>query len=148
MDNDFDNDLRELTETIEEHDVIALHVMTAGWVLLLDFRAKEAAGPMVRVVQPVTTPEERYERLQELRPDFEEPESIAVVPWPRFARSLGDSEFWTTIADRLNATGGEAAVGEARAELAAMTRLEAENQQNAIRGEGFQTLWSAEDSPR
>jgi hypothetical protein len=59
MDNDFNVDLVEIASTIRSGEVLTMRFIAVGQRLLLDFRATEIDGPMVRVVLPVKSVEER-----------------------------------------------------------------------------------------
>ena len=68
MDNDYSVDLGDIVSTIRTHDVLVMRFVAAGERLLLDFRATEIDGPLVKVVQPVKSVEERYRELKQIRP--------------------------------------------------------------------------------
>ncbi len=144
MDNDFSMDLRDLARTLDTHDVITMRFVTFGRRLLLDFRSTEIDGPFIKVVEPVKTARARYESLKELRPRFDSPEKIVAIAWPRFARSLGATEVWDAVMRRVVDTGHPEAVRMAERALGELQELELRAQRDAIRGEGFRTLWSAE----
>lgn len=144
MDNDFSMDLRDLARTIETNDVVTMRFVTFGKRLLLDFRSTEIDGPLVKVVEPVKSARARYESLKEMRPRFESPEKIVAIAWPRFARSLGATEAWDAVMRRLVDSGHPEAIRAAERALAELQELEIKAQRDAIRGEGFRTLWSTE----
>ena len=144
MDNDFSMDLRDLARTIETNDVITMRFVTFGKRLLMDFRSTEIDGPLVKVVEPVRTARARYESLKETRPRFDMPEKIVAISWPRFARSLGSTDVWEAVMRRIVDSGHPEAVRAAERALEELRTLEAAAQRDAIRGEGFRTLWSAE----
>ncbi|MDZ7727663.1 MAG: hypothetical protein U5Q44_05385 [Dehalococcoidia bacterium] len=143
MDNDFTGDVEELVRTLASNEVVAMRFVTVGQRLLLDFRTAEAEGPLVRVVPPVRSARERYMTLRQLRPHFDLPDRIVAVAWPGFARSLEASAAWETILRRLERSGDEDALPEARGTIAELCRLEDETHRHAIRGQGFRTLWSS-----
>ena len=69
-------------EVIAEAEVL---VVQFGWLaerLLVDQRRSDEAGPYIRVVQPVRTPQERIRQLREWRPGFNDPETYVFFPWP------------------------------------------------------------------
>ena len=88
MDNDFSIDLSEIAATLRTSEVVTLRFVAVGHRLLLDFRCSELDGPMVKVVEPVKSVEERYRTMRRLRPRFAPPEKIVAVWWPRFTASL------------------------------------------------------------
>ncbi len=142
MDNQFDIDLADIAATIRAHDVIAIRFLSVGQRLLLDFRSTEIDGPIVRVVDPVKSMEERYRHLKQIRPRFPAPRRIVAIWWPRFVSSLVDTGIWAVIMECVSETGHVDAVRKAEEALAELTALERKIEQDAIRGTGFKTLWT------
>lgn len=143
VDNDFSIDLADIAATIHTSDVIAIRFVSLGQRLLLDFRTSELDGPMVRVVEPVNSVEERYRSLRRLRPRFPAPEKIVAIWWPRFATSLESTGIWPEVLERVRESGHEEALARAHEALAGLIELEQEQQRDAISGKGFRTLWAA-----
>ena len=148
MDNDFSIDLVDIAKTVRSSEVIAVRFVSLGHRLLLDFRTSEIDGPMVKVVMPVKSIEERYRHLRQLRPRFGPPEKIVAVWWPRFAGSLETTGIWAEVIERVAASGHVEAVRQAEATLAELIDLERREQRAAVRGDGFRTLWSASPTLR
>lgn len=148
MDNDYSVDLAEIASTIRTNDVIAIRFVTVGQRLLLDFRTTDIDGPMVRVVDPVKSVEERYRSLKQLRPRFALPDRIVSVWWPKFTTSLADSGVWDEVMRRVSDGGHVEAVRLADEALAELIARERALQRDAISGVGFRTLWSASPSRR
>lgn len=149
MDNDFNVDLAEIASTVRTHDVVVVRFITVGQRLLLDFRSSEIDGPLVRMVEPVRSVQDRYKNLRQLRPRFGDPEKIVAVFWPRFARSLEETGVWREVTARIIETGHPESVREAAEVLTELIELEREQQRSAVRGgEQFKTLWSASPAPR
>jgi hypothetical protein len=149
VDNDFSVDLEEIAATIRTHDVVIVRFITLGQRLLLDFRATEFDGPLVRLVEPVRNVQERYANLRQLRPRFADPEKIVAVFWPRFAASLESTGLWRQIAERIIETGHAESVRTAAGVMAELAAMERAHQVAAIRGgDRFRTLWSASPAPR
>lgn len=143
MDNDFELDLHDIAETIRTSDLVAMRFVSLGQRLLLDFRSSELDGPMVRVVPPVRSIEERYETLKRMRPRFDPPGKIHAVWWPRYTRSLKTTGIWDEVMARVTEAGHPESVRRAWEALERLIACEDEAQRNAIRGEGFRTLWTA-----
>ena len=120
-----------------------MRFVTIGQRLLFDFRASGIDGPLVRVVDPVTSVEQRYKDLQRLRPRFALPERIVAIWWPRFARSLRESPAWLEVMTRISDLGYPEAVRTAEAAIEELATLERKAEVDAVRGEGYRTLWSA-----
>jgi predicted Zn-dependent protease with MMP-like domain len=139
MDNDFSIDLAEIAATVHTAEVVAIRFVSTAQRLLLDFRSSELDGPMVRVVEPVTSVEERYRSLRRLRPRFPAPEKIVAIWWPRFVTSLESTGIWDEILERVRDGGNDEAVERAREALRSLLELEHEQQHDAITGKGFRT---------
>lgn len=143
MDNDFNIDLVDIAATIRSSEVLSIRFVAVGQRLLLDFRCTELDGPMVRVVTPVKSVEERYRTLRQMRPRFAPPEKIEAIWWPRFAASLESTGVWRAVMERVSDSGHVDAVRLAEDALTEIIRLEREQQCDAVRGTGFRTLWTA-----
>ena len=143
VDNDYTIDADDIAATIRSSDVVVLRFVAVGQRLLLDFRTSETEGPLVRVVRPVSSVQERYKDLRRLRPRFALPERIVALWWPRFARSLAASSVWSEVNARLRESGYADASAEAASAIEELVRLERCATIDAIVGEGYKTLWSA-----
>lgn len=149
MDNDFNIDISDVAGSIGSSELAVLRFVTVGQRLLLDFRTNEIDGPLVKLVPPVTSVQERYEMLKKIRPRFARPEKIIVIWWPRFARSLRETGIWDAIMERVSDAGFPESVRAAERELAELVALERAVEINAVTGgEGFKTLWSASSLKR
>jgi hypothetical protein len=143
VDNDYNIDLGEIAATIRSADVITMRFVTVGQRLLVDFRTTEIDGPMLKLVEPAKTVQQRYASLRSLRPRFAAPEKIVSIWWPRFAASLATTGAWDDVLERVAESGHPEAVREAAEVLAELIEMEREQQRGSITGEGFRTLWSA-----
>lgn len=141
MDSDFLPDLDELRRHLERSEVVGIYFPLLRRTLLLDTRTSAADPPLVMVVPMVNSMEERLRSLKRLRPRFPRPESLILVPWPKYVGSLRRLGVWELVLQRLGAAGGDRA--RARCEEAYRELAAAERQQlrNAISGEGFKTIW-------
>lgn len=148
MDNDFSIDVVEIAQTVRHSEVIAIRFVSVGHRLLLDFRTSDIDGPLVKVVLPVKSIEERYRELRQLRPRFAPPDKITAIWWPRFASSLESTGVWREVMERVSDSGHSESVRQAQAALAELIALEQQQQRDAVRGEGFRTLWSASPTLR
>lgn len=148
MDNDFSIDLVDIASAIRTSEVLTMRFVAVGHRLLVDFRTNELDGPMVRVVEPVSSIEERYRSLKKLRPRFASPEKITSVWWPRFTHSLKTTGIWDEVMLRVSETGHADSVRRCEEALQELIELEIQQQRNAVTGTGFNTLWSASPSRR
>lgn len=148
MDNDFNIDLVDIASTVRMNDVITVRFVAVGQRLLLDFRNTEIDGPLIKVVDPVKSVEERYRMLKKQRPRFSSPERIVSIWWPRFAHSLESTGVWAEVMKRVTESGHVDAVRAAEDTLSELLKLERTQQRAAVRGDGFKTLWSATPTRR
>ncbi len=148
MDNDYSVDLSEISNTIAASEVVVLRFVAVGQRLLLDFRVSEIDGPLIKLVAPVTSVEERYRELKKLRPRFDAPSKIVAVWWPRFVASLQTTGVWNEVMLRVSDSGHVDAVRNAEDAMEELMAAERATQRAAVRGEGFRTLWSATPAPR
>jgi len=143
MKADFGIDLNEVRRVIDAADVLVVRFSVTDRRLLVDARANDEYGPMIRVVPKAGSAEERFRSLKMLRPRFRVPERILTFHWPRHARALAESGVWDHLARRLVGMGWSdtaAQCDEAYRELLNEERLV---EIAAIRGgEGFHTKWS------
>ena len=133
---DLDNALR----VIDEADVIVVGFAWLSDRLLVDARRSNAAGPYVRVVTPVRTPQERIRQLRELRPGFNDPESFVFLPWSGRVDSFVQAGLYQRIIDRC--VDDDSALGDCRTALEQLEQLDREDLRQAIRGgDKYHTLY-------
>jgi len=137
-------DLEEVTKVVGGCDVFTIGFRTFPERLIVDTRETEGAGPLVQVVEPVSSVEERFHWLGRERPEFGVPEQFSFFVWPHSLEFLESCGLGQSIRDRVKA--GERPevarmVDEAMAEL---RRLERQSLQQALSGEGHHSLWPQE----
>ena len=136
MNADFGIDLDEVRRVIDAAEVLVVRFAITDRRLLIDTRTSAEEGPMIRVVPPVSSGEERFKALKIMRPRFRTPNRILTFQWPRHARArrlVGMG--WTDTAAHCDEAFRELIAEERKVEIAAITG-----------GEGFKTLW-AKDMP-
>jgi hypothetical protein len=140
MSTEYGIDLDEIRRVIDAAEVLVVRFSITDRRLLVDTRTNETEGPLIRVVPPVASGEERFKALRALRPRFQAPERIMTFQWPRHARSLVESGLWEYLARRVVALG--APPGDCDAAIRELIAAERELELAAIRGdESFKTLW-------
>src|SRR3970040_2976142 len=100
MDSDFRIDIGEVHRAIDMGDISARYLPRWRTTLLMDLRTTPLDGPMIKVVPMASSAEERYRELVRMRPRLPKPESINIVPWPKFVQSLVRTEVWDHIVRR------------------------------------------------
>ena len=150
MDNDYELNVDEIVQTVESAEVLTLRFVVLSQRLLIDTRFSSIDGPMLKLVPPVKTAEERFRSLKQLRPRFRIPEKICSVWWPKHIESLTTSGVWPAIARRIIDSGSPDAAQLCEDIFQEMLMLEREEIRNAILGKGYQALWEcfSQDQPR
>src|SRR3970282_1144292 len=100
MDSDFRIDIGEVKRAIDYGEIIALYFPLLRKTLLMDSRTTPVDGPMIRVVPMASSAEERFRELVRMRPRLPKPESINIVPWPKYVGSLVRADVWDRIVRR------------------------------------------------
>lgn len=141
---DFGIDLDEIRRVIDAADVLVVRLSVTDRRLLIDTRTNDLHGPMIKVVPPAASAEERFRSLKMMRPRFRVPERILTFHWPRHARALRESGIWDHVAHRLVALGRSGTAAQCDQAYRELLDEERKVEVAAIRGgEGFQTLWAS-----
>ncbi|OGO51190.1 MAG: hypothetical protein A2148_08965 [Chloroflexi bacterium RBG_16_68_14] len=143
MDSEFRIDISEVNRAIGMGEIIALYFPLLRKTLLMDTRTTPLDGPMIKVVPMASSPEERFRELMRMRPRLPKPESINIVPWPKYVNSLVRLGVWDHIVRRLIDIGPPQIVRQCEECLQELYRVEREEIRRAITGENYETLWDA-----
>ena len=142
MGTDFGIDLDEVRRVIDSADVLVVRFAVTDRRLLIDSRTNDTEGPMIKVVPPVTSAEERFKALKIMRPRFRSPQRILTFHWPRHARAMVEAGLWEDLKHRLASIGGDAAAAQCDEALRDLLAAERAVEVAAITGaEGFKTIW-------
>ncbi len=141
MDNDYPIDVGEIINVVRTAEVIVFRFLIIPQRLLFDPRTDERTGPLVQMVAPANSAEERFRSLRALRPGFKMPERITVIHWPKFVDLLAGSGVWAAVEERLAQTGFAGTQGMAERALAGLYAEERAEVRRAILGENYQALW-------
>jgi hypothetical protein len=141
LDSDYRIDVSEVNRNLDVADVVALYFPLLRKTLLMDLRLNDIDGPMIRVVPMANTPEERFQSLLKMRPRFGRPDSITIIPWPKYVRTLAEIGIWDHIVRRYADTGHASVVRECELCFTELEKLEREEVARAIRGENYETIW-------
>ncbi len=135
-------DLAAIRQVIETADVFVVRFALVEHRLMVDFRPDAEGRVYIRIVPPVSSPEERYRFLQRERPGLAPPDQITVFQWPRSITVLRDAGLWAVIEERLVSIVGEVGREQATAAYRDGRRLERADTAALIRGgEGYETIW-------
>jgi hypothetical protein len=112
--------------------------------LLFDTRTQGSEGPMVAIVEPVASVQERYHWLGQHRGGFGAPTAFSFFAWPHTIRSLIERDVLEPMRERLAATSPDA-VRVFEDVMERLRRRELQAIGDAIRGrEPWRTLWERE----
>lgn len=140
--DDFGVNLDEIAGVIDRAEVLVVRFQVVEKRLLTDFRTSSSEGPLVKVVAPAGSIDERFRTLRVLRPRFSPPERISSFPWPRGLASFERSGVLGVIRTRVIEVGTESDGEMMREAYEELLEEEQATVRAAIRGgEGFQTLW-------
>lgn len=148
MDSDFQIDISEVQGAIDVGEITALYFPLIRKTLLMDTRTTAVDGPMIKVVPMASSPEERFRELVRMRPRLPKPESINIVPWPKYVASLVSLQVWDHIVRRYIEIGPPETVKQCEECLQELHKIEREELRRAIIGERYETLWDAQGTYR
>jgi hypothetical protein len=132
-------DLEELRNVVENADVFTIGFRLFPERLIIDTRSSDDTPPMIRVVEPVTSVEERFFWLGKERPRFGVPERFSFFIWPHSIRYFEESGLSAMIRNRVSGQADDQ-VAEAVQQLIHLERLA---ERDAITGRNYHTLWEA-----
>jgi hypothetical protein len=130
-----------VNRNLDVAEVVALYFPMLRKTLLMDVRTNDVDGPMIRVVPMAKTPEERFQSLLKMRPRFGKPDSITIIPWPKFVHSLIELGIWDHIVRRYAELGSPDMVRECDRCFVQLQKFEDNEIRNAITGENYETIW-------
>ena len=130
-------DLAEVKKVVEGCDVFTIGFRLFPQRLLVDTRSQEGEGPLVAVVEPVATVEERFFWLGQKRPRFGPPQRFIFFVWPHSIAFLEQCDIVEAIHQRCRSE-----VRQVQEAVAQLKQLERQAVQDALRGRNCHTLWS------
>ena len=137
-------DLEEVGKVVEGCDVFTIGFRMFPERVIIDTRETDDQAPLVQVVEPVTSVEERFHWLGRERPAFGVPERFSFFVWPHSMEFLESSGLAGRIRDQLGASERPEVARMIDKALAELRRLEQRSVQQALVGEGYHALWSQE----
>ena len=143
MDGPIRFDADELRSSLRDVDHVLFRLTPTGITerLLIDFRSNDHAGPAVILLPEVGSLAERLRSIDEARPGFARPERLHVITWPLRVAALERLGVWQEIRDRLAQMDAFDALQQLDRANERLLRLERDEVQRAITGEGYRTLW-------
>ena len=144
MDGEFVLDVQDVIENIASAEVMSLFFPTFRKALVVDARANEEEGPMIRIMPMAASPQERLRSIRRLRPGFARLRDLTVIPWPRYVDSLVSLGIWEAIVGRV-AGSSEKAAAKCEVILKELKRLEKAELAAVVLGTNYHTVWSARE---
>jgi hypothetical protein len=145
-------DIAEIEHIVKHADVFTAAFRLFPERLLIDTRHDPsdpdgASGtPMVAIVDPVVSIQERFFWLGQHRPSLGMPESFEFFFWPHSTLYLEESGLWHMIRDRIVHSGFAGARETVDAALRDLIVRERAATIDAITGSQHETLWSAREA--
>lgn len=148
MDGIFEVDLDALRSSIMTVEHMLIRFTPVPERLFLDFRTNDQQGPGIALLPQVSSFTERLKTIEEARPEFPRPERIYVVTWPLRIPSLDRLGVLAAVRERLAELNAFDAIARLDETYERLLTLEREEIRRAISGDGFHTIWPAEESRR
>lgn len=139
-------DMDEVRKVVEHCDVFTIGFRIFPQRLIVDTRSSESEGPMIEIVEPVSTVEERFFWLGKRRPSFNVPQRFTFFVWPHSIRYFEESGLAQMILKRVAAGGDRGATESMQAALDALREMEAQAVRDAVTGRHYHTVWAAAPS--
>ncbi len=137
-------DLEEVGKVVDECDVFTIGFGMFPERVIIDTREGKDVGPLMQVVEPVTSVEERFHWLGRERSAFGIPERFSFFVWPHSLEFLESCGLGRRIRDVLRASESPEVARMIDEALAELRRLERRSVQQALAGEGYHALWPQE----
>ena len=135
-------DLEEVRKVVETCDVFTMGFRLFPERLIIDTRVNDQAGPMVEVVDPVSTVEERFFWLGQRRPTFGVPQQFTFFVWPHSIGYLEESGLMDKIRQRIYLSHENGEIGQQVAKaMHRLVVLEKQATADAILGRNYHTMW-------
>jgi len=134
-------DLEEVGKVVDASDVFTVGFRMFPQRVIIDARETGEEGPLMRLVEPVDSVEERFHWLGRERPAFGAPERFAFFVWPHSLQFFESSGLAQRIRERLQASERPPVARMVDEVLEELRRLERQAAQQALVGEGYHSLW-------
>ena len=146
MDNDFWVDAQEIHRIIDESDVVIVRFTTVSLRMMIDTRCAPHDPPVVRLVPRAGSSEERFRELRNARPGLPVPNEIMSFLWPRPVSSFARSGTLERILLRFSVLGYPETEAPVRRTFQDLVQRERRELYQAVKGEGYQSLWERRPS--
>jgi hypothetical protein len=131
----------EFGVVIDSAGVLAIGFSHFPERLLVDPRSNEREGPLVQIVEPAHSTDERLSWLTRRRPSLGTPRSLTALLWPHSMELLVQSATWERIRRRVSSDIEPEVRLQSEMALKQLQNLEASAVQELLRGIGCSTFW-------
>ena len=138
-------DLAEVEKVVDLCDVFSVIFRLFPERLLVDGRTSAQEGPLVALVEPVATVEERYRWLGRERPSFGPPEHFMFFLWPHSIAFLEQCGVAAHIRRRCESADWPQAAAMFDGVLTELREKERRASRAAVTGKDHRSIWPAED---
>ena len=141
--------MEEVSHVVSAADVFTIAFRLFPERLLVDTRydLSDPGGPcrmpMVAIVDPVGTVEERFFWLGQHRPTLGTPQAFMFLFWPHSIGYLEESGVWAQVRDRIERAGFSGAAETMDEAMRDLLNRERQANIEAIKGDRHHTLWAA-----
>lgn len=135
------SNLDRMFEIVDTAEVLTIGFSLFTERLLTDFRFSDLEAPLIKVVQPLGSADERMKELKRQRPSLGSPERFFFFVWPRSVEAFVEFGLWQRIADRVEVTNHSGLGNTVSEALEVLRQLERDEKLQAIRGPRYRTLW-------
>lgn len=136
-----DKNLNEIYQAVDSADVLAVGFSRIAQRLLVDTRFDSQEPPMFRVVEQVSSVEERLRELKRIRPRFPKPERFTFFMWPISVASLQSLGVWERVLKQCLKSSYPEVEEQARAAFQELLALERREALEAIAGSKYRSIW-------
>ena len=143
VDTGYPVDIAAIKSIVDDADVFIVGFTVFRERLLVDARYDLEIPPLVAVVPPVSSVEERVRFLRRARSRFPATDRILFFTWSKPVAALVRLGVWDWITQRCLASGHRTILKACDAAFAELQRLEQASAIAAVKGDGFQDLWTA-----
>lgn len=145
MDNPFQLFHTRIIEAIRSAEVLSLFFPRIGKTLMLDLRHTVEIPPWVRVDDMVSNPQERLDRLEQMRPLLPLPDELRIAAWFGSIKSLDEAGIVDAMLERCSETGEVTFVEQCRDAIHALDMHERKHLRAMVRGELSRTIWQRKE---
>ena len=138
-------DISEIQTIVTTADVFGVGFRLFPERLIIDTRQDAKEIPLVAIVDPVASLQERYFWLGQHRPSLGVPQSFMFFAWQHSIGYLEESGVWEQICDRVIGSGVSGAAQTCAEALGELLRRERRAHVDAIVGAKYETLWSVRE---